>query len=87
MGGNAFRAPADGGTTYIDDGKLPLGLFEGLAQQRSLADPQRAGRLRHAGDRAGEGRVAGQALLQNLNSLPTAAPLPSDLYERMQRWR
>ena len=70
MGGNAtFQGNlAEGGTTYIDDGKPLPGLFEETLRNLREISPtylrQRAGGLRHAGDGAGEGGVARQALLQ-----------------------
>ena len=80
---------AEGGTTWIDDGK-PL---PGLSRRRcgtcgDLADHlrQRACGLCDARHGAREGQVAGQKFFKNLNSLAYGgATLSSDLYERMER--
>ena len=70
MGGNAtFQGNlAEGGTTWIDDGKPLPGLFEETLRNLREISPtyfrQRAGGLRHARDGAREGRGAGAEVLQ-----------------------
>src|SRR4029450_269582 len=91
MGGNAtFQGNlAEGGTTYIDDGKPLPGLFEETLRNLREISP-----TYFANVPAGYAMLAtalekdeglAQRFLKNLNSLAQGgAPLPSDLYERME---